>query len=241
MNKKLEQRWFKTGDGKCPLCGEPDSCTHIVSGCSKLTGLYTERHNKIARIMLKAILKGSMGAEVKQADIGSADKLTKSGLTLEDTHRYVPKDMLPATIANDPDAYAALSRPDATLRCSDDYGTLIILEFKVCRDTDQSYQQDKAEKQHETLVSHLRHRNHRVQQLNILVGATGTVYKNTLDQLVTLGVGRTHALKALEKVHMTLVQDLHTIVCERRRQEYSKKPSAQQTGRPPPTSKGRKR
>jgi ribonuclease HI len=218
MNKKLEQRWFKRGDGNCPLCGQPDSCTHIASGCPKLSGLYTERHNKAARILVKAILKGSLGANIIQADIGSTDKLAQAGMTLSDAHRCVPKDRLPADVANNPEAYGSLSRPDATL-ISDYPPRLEVVEVKVCRDTDRSVQLERAEKQHNTLISHMRRTRAAVQLNTFAFGATGTIYTDNLDQLVKLGVDRASAKKALRKIHNSLVQDLHTIVCTRRAQE----------------------
>jgi ribonuclease HI len=218
MNKKLEQRWFKRGDGNCPLCGQPDSCMHIASGCPKLSGLYTERHNRAARILVKAILKGSLGANIIQADIGSADKLARAGMTLSDAHRYIPKDRLPADVANNPEAYGSLSRPDATL--TRDYPPqLEVVEVKVCRDTDRSVQLERAEKQHTELISHMRRTRATVQLNTFAFGATGTIYTDNLDQMVKLGVDRASAKKALRKIHNSLVHDLHTIVCTRRAQE----------------------
>jgi hypothetical protein len=244
MNKKLEQRWFKTGDGNCPLCGQPDSCTHIASGCPKLSGLYTERHNKAARILLKSILKGRLGGRVIQADIGSADKLSAMGLTLADAHRQIPKDQLPTTVTSDPIAYQSLSRPDATVECNDP-PRIEVLEVKICRDTDRSVQLERADKQHASLITHMRNTNSRVNLVTFAFGATGTIYTDNLDQLITLGVDRATARKTLRKIHISLVHDLHTIVCSRRAQEWggtaaatSKPYATQPTHR---THKGRNR
>jgi hypothetical protein len=225
MNKKLEQRWFKRGDGNCPLCGKPDSCTHITGGCEKLTGLYTERHNRAARILVKAISKGSMGAGLRQADIGCTEKLLQAGLTLDNAHRRISREMLPRDVANNDAVYNSLSRPDATLVTTLPQ-RIDVIEVKVCRDTDRSTQLERAEKQHSTLISHLRRMYHDTVHLNTFAfGATGTIYQDNLDLLVTLGVGRPDAKRALQKIHKSLVQDLHTIVCARRAQEgkpYSK-------------------
>jgi ribonuclease HI len=219
MNKKLEQRWFKRGDGNCPLCGQPDSCTHIASGCPKLSGLYTERHNRAARILLKAILKGSLGACIHQADIGCADKLAAAGLTLDDAHRRVGKDLLPRDVASNQTLYDSLSRPDATLICNSP-PRVEVLEVKICRDTDRSVQLERADKQHAALLSHMERKlASSVKLTTFAFGATGTVYTDNLDQLVRLGVDAPTARRTLRKIHDSVVQDLHTIVCTRRHQE----------------------
>ena len=171
--------------------------------------------------MLKAILKGSLGASIRQADIGSADKMECSGLTLEETHRGVPKDMLPNAIANNPGAYNSLSRPDATLQCHGSPPRIEVMEVKICRDTDRNTQLERADKQHAELLSHMRgpHGSTLINLNTFAFGATGTIYTDNLEQLVKLGVDHASAKQTLRKVHTSLVQDLHTIVCARRAQE----------------------
>jgi len=82
FNKKLEQRWFKTGDGLCPLCKQPDGGGHIAGGCldPRMRGMYTARHNAVARVLLKAVAKGRRGGELCGADVGSAEDLHAAGL-----------------------------------------------------------------------------------------------------------------------------------------------------------------
>eukprot|EP00983_Pelagomonas_calceolata_P053973 1143513-Pelagomonas_calceolata.AAC.2 len=62
---------------QCPLCGEPDSALHILSGCkhSTISNMVTERHNNTSRILLKGVSKGPLGAALASMDIGSADRL----------------------------------------------------------------------------------------------------------------------------------------------------------------------
>eukprot|EP00983_Pelagomonas_calceolata_P080682 1155246-Pelagomonas_calceolata.AAC.2 len=62
---------------QCPLCGEPDSALHILSGCkhSIMSNMVTDRHNIASRILLKAVSKGPPGAGLASMDIGSADHL----------------------------------------------------------------------------------------------------------------------------------------------------------------------
>jgi ribonuclease HI len=48
-NGKLALRYGHADNDNCPLCGYPDSCTHIGSGCKKQSGLYINRHNAAVR------------------------------------------------------------------------------------------------------------------------------------------------------------------------------------------------
>ena len=61
----------------CPLCGEEDSITHILSACKHplMVALYILRHDQAGRKILRAIHAGSRGSAETHADIGAADKL----------------------------------------------------------------------------------------------------------------------------------------------------------------------
>ncbi|KAJ9520723.1 hypothetical protein QJQ45_007595 [Haematococcus lacustris] len=54
-NQKLAMRWGKAADDRCPLCGEADSATHLLSGCTRIAALIQERHNGAGRLITKAI------------------------------------------------------------------------------------------------------------------------------------------------------------------------------------------
>ncbi|KAJ9516339.1 hypothetical protein QJQ45_001026 [Haematococcus lacustris] len=54
-NQKLAMRWGKAADDRCPLCGEADSATHLLSGCTRTAALVQERHNGAGRLITKAI------------------------------------------------------------------------------------------------------------------------------------------------------------------------------------------
>ena len=66
---------------QCPLCGLTDGGEHISGGCrhASMERMYTERHNSTGRIVLGAISKGNMGADLVMADLGSAEKCEKGG------------------------------------------------------------------------------------------------------------------------------------------------------------------
>ncbi|KAJ9519674.1 hypothetical protein QJQ45_013303, partial [Haematococcus lacustris] len=81
-NQKLAMRWKKATDDLCPLCGEADSATHLLSGCSATLPLVQERHNGAGRLIAKAISKGTLGGCIRFADTGSWEKGAKDNLDL---------------------------------------------------------------------------------------------------------------------------------------------------------------
>ena len=237
FNKKLEKRWFKTGDGLCPLCKQPDGGGHIAGGCldPRMRGMYTARHNAVARVLLKAVAKGRRGGELCGADAGSAEDMRAAGLSHLSTHRQVLPSLLP------PGRTSAPSRPDAWMvnRGTDasgvgwvnNYGSrpdplsggdtwITLIEFKMCPNTDPTQQSDRAEVQHAELAALLAARlNGRgvVRRKTVLVGHSGTLFaEHSLETLMGLGVNRAAALKALGKAHRLACQHLHSIVGVRR-------------------------
>ena len=150
FNRKLEQRWFKTGDGLCPLCKQQDGGGHIAGGCldPRMRGMYTARHNS------------------------------------------------------------------------------------------RSQQQANAEKQHEQLEALLVTRLNgkgTVERKTILVGHSGTIYYDlSLETLMSLGVPRSCALKALGKAHRLACQHLHSIVGVRRHLEPPRPKGRHRQGMRPP-------
>ena len=241
FNRKLEQRWFKTGDGLCPLCKQPDGGGHIAGGCldPRMRGMYTSRHNAIARVLLKAVAKSNRGAELCGADVGSAEDMRAAGLGHLCAHRHIPRSMLPPGCASAP------SRPDAWmirrghstsgLGWMNTHGAeskplnsredtwITLIEIKMCPDTDPTKQQAQAEEQHaslDALLTKSLNGKGAVTRKTILVGHSGTVYDtDSLKALMSLGVQRSQALKTLGKAHRLACQHLHSIVGVRRHLE----------------------
>ena len=95
-----------------------------------------------------------------------------------------------------------------------------LVEVKMCPDTDPSRQRDKAREQHAELEALLRARINgqgSVKRTAILVGHSGTLYsEDSLEALMSLGVQRAPAVKALGKAHRLACQHLHSIVGVRR-------------------------
>ena len=76
----------------CPLCGEEDSITHMLSARKHplMVALYILRHDQAGRKILRAIHAGSRGSAETHADIGAADKLD----SLETESKRVPASVL---------------------------------------------------------------------------------------------------------------------------------------------------
>jgi hypothetical protein len=231
-NKKLEKRYTKQGDGLCPLCRQPDGTRHILSGCRALSGLYTERHNAVGRLILKAIRKGECGAEVVQHDVGSAAKLASAGMHNDLRDRLIPPSTLPDLVLQRHSCTReTCSRPDITLdsQAARNDPTVFtpplirLIEIKVCNDTDTTGQLTRAESQHEALFNMLQahYGTDRVQFVPLLFGATGTIYESTRARLVGLGVPLHAATRTLAAVHTTLCQHVHAIVGARRAREHT--------------------
>ncbi len=90
----------------CPLCGQDDSHTHLLTKCPALKGHHIERHNKLARLTVRSIMNGDKGRYVIWADIGKATKMGKIGIRkgkelpkwlLPDQARARVKELLPDT------------------------------------------------------------------------------------------------------------------------------------------------
>ena len=254
FNKKLEKRWFKTGDGLCPLCKQPDGGGHIAGGCldPRMRGMYTARHDAVARVLLKAIARGNRGGELCGADVGSAEHLQAAGLGHLSEHRRVAPSLLPprcTSVPSRPDAWLVTRGDDAGRGWMNKYGSLTnalppgaqtwvtLVEFKCCPDTDPTKQRDRANEQHEQLEALLKERiggQGHVTRKTILVGHSGTLYsEDSLKVLEGLGVERTPALKALGKAHRVACQHLHSIVGVRRHLAPPFRGQGRGTRRPP--------
>eukprot|EP00983_Pelagomonas_calceolata_P113518 1159995-Pelagomonas_calceolata.AAC.7 len=66
-----------------PLCGEPDSALHMLSGCkySTMSNVVIDRHNIASRIY-PTISKGPLWEGLASMDIGSADCLAVQDLQI---------------------------------------------------------------------------------------------------------------------------------------------------------------
>ncbi|KAJ9520002.1 hypothetical protein QJQ45_014732, partial [Haematococcus lacustris] len=140
-NQKLAMRWKRATDDRCPLCGEADSATHLLSGCSETLPMVQERHNGAGRLIAKAISKGTLGGYISFADTGSWEKGAKEDLDLPNDTLHTPLRALGLQIA----ATKNTTRPDILMVMpTKKTGTrgkaikrVIIIEIKYCSDSRQ--------------------------------------------------------------------------------------------------------
>ncbi|KAJ9508233.1 hypothetical protein QJQ45_030453, partial [Haematococcus lacustris] len=173
-NQKLALRWKRATDDRCPLCGEADSATHLLSGCSETLPLVQERHNGAGRLIVKAISKGTLGGYIRFADTGSWEKGAKENLDL-------PNDTLHTTLRALGLKTAATkntTRPDILMvtppakagKSGKVTERVTIIEIKYCSDSRWTDQLDRALNQHTNLAQTLRKEGHMVEIRPILLG-----------------------------------------------------------------------
>ena len=118
-NAKLAKRFQKpylgkTSDGRCLLCKNPDSATHVLGACTHklIKGRYIERHNEAVASTGKAIMEMAQdgGLAVLVADAGRLGKVT--GLC---ANSKVPNEVLLALLKNVPEDMLRRMRPDILL------------------------------------------------------------------------------------------------------------------------------
>ena len=245
-SNKMAFRCQQSNTMQCPLCGLTDGGEHISGGCrhASMERMYTERHNSTGRIVLRAISKGNMGADLVMADLGSAEKCETDGAPVLPL-RHVPEDMLPpqlpvpqqrsgeAAAAAQQEASEAGGKkklqPDAMIVQNSESGekheqTIYIIEFKYCRDTKPEAQLQACHAQHQELIEKLVTTGtprQNIKLIPILIGHSGTVYiEHTLRAIEMLGVTAIHARKCATKMHVEAIRQLHSIVKTRRYLEH---------------------
>ena len=218
----------------CPLCGLPDGGNHIAAGCKALSDMYTERHNRIGRIVLRAVAKGNMGGNLISADVGSAEKCTAAGAPAL-CQNHAPLQLFP----NTPFAASQLSalrhlKPDIMMAipCAGHQGPhihppttkILIAELKCCQDTRPQDQLARCLNQHHDLIELLKGAGYVEQNITVvplLVGHSGSIYRmHTLDSLDRLGIDKSKAEKCARKIHTEATTSLDSIVKNRRRLEH---------------------
>jgi hypothetical protein len=207
--------------------------------------MYTARHHHTGRILLRAISKGSMGAGLVMADLGSAENCEKDGAPVL-KYRQVPAEFLPAPTdlkktqgPTVPDQTRKKKlQPDAMIVQYPEHGTdrkqpmIYIVEFKYCRDTMPGNQLQACHDQHGDLIAQLEAKGtprSNIKLIPILLGHSGTIYtEHTLQGMETLGISKICAKKCALKMHIDAIKQLHSIVKTRRYLEHLGAPKAGQ-------------
>ncbi|KAJ9531789.1 hypothetical protein QJQ45_021938 [Haematococcus lacustris] len=201
-NQKLAMRWKRATDDRCPLCGNADSATHLLSGCSETLPMVQERHNGAGRLITKAISKGTLGGYISFADTGSWEKGAKESLDL-------PSDTLHTTLLTlglKPEDTKHTTRPDILMvaphkkasKDGKDTKRVCIIEIKYCSDSRWTDQLNKALTQHTHLAETIRKEDHMVAIIPILLGIGGITYEaHTRQHLLALGITQANTTKLL--------------------------------------------
>jgi exonuclease III/ribonuclease HI len=94
---KMFNRFDPTHTNKCPLCKTHlDGGHHALSGCEIIAqNIGSLRHNAAGRLIMKAISKGSKGADLIMADVGRQSLMEEVGLG--DIPHRIPDWMLQST------------------------------------------------------------------------------------------------------------------------------------------------
>jgi hypothetical protein len=131
----------------------------------------TERHNAAGQEILKAILRGSRGAWIAAADVGT---MPASGMGI------------PRTLADMGTTTTSMSRPDLVLKVPTSGETqgayeYICVEIKYCCDYLPDTQRERAEAQHRAFNERLAAKTQcTVRPVIILLGVSGTIYDDLL-------------------------------------------------------------
>ncbi|KAJ9521460.1 hypothetical protein QJQ45_008872 [Haematococcus lacustris] len=210
-NQKLAMRWKRATDDRCPLCGNADSATHLLSGCSETLPMVQERHNGAGRLITKAISKGTLGGYISFADTGSWEKGAKESLDL-------PSDTLHTTLQTlglKPEDTKHTTRPDILMvtphkkasKDGKDTKRVCIIEIKYCSDSRWTDQLNKALTQHTHLAETIRKEDHMVAIIPILLGIGGITYEaHTRQHLLALGITQANTTKLLNKGRKRLLE-----------------------------------
>ena len=231
---KWAKRFDPSQDGACPLCGQLDNTERAISGCPCLSEAVTNRHHKTARIIIRAISNGRLGADLVLTDVGK--RMDTCAMGIPYTGRHLSRCYIPSHLwerskhTSIPDAVLihtkSLRKDGLFQHCQNLRATIV--EFKFCTDMDPTKQQNRATAQHiNGMKALLEEAGYQVTQQNITLGTRGTVYKTSPEQLQALGVEKKAALTALRQAHLQAVHSLTDIINCRRaliHQHHKQKP-----------------
>ena len=237
FNRKLAYMFKMAQSPKCVLCGQVDGGHHIASGCPKHVKMYTDRHNKAVRMIIKAICQGRQGGCLVMADAGRKEKCQQDEIPY--LPRTIPMEALPEAIPEEVKRVLTTeSRLDAFLHRQvktgfASYSEYIILEVKYCRDTDPCPQLDRAEHQHKELADAIQAAEPTacVKYLPVLLGVAGTVYTiHTTDHLEEVGIVGAALKRLANSLNEHAVKSLHWIYTAKRKQEKPLLPAREPGG-----------
>ena len=179
-----------------------------MSACYLLSLLTTSRHNAAGRFILQAVRTGARGAYLFSADVG----------VLEPSVTPLPRG-IPAHVFDS--LTSATSRPDLVLCVPGVSGrkpSFICVELKYCCEWRLDSQRARALAQHQALIAALQAQGYNASTVVLLLGVSGTIYKDTLDAMhAHLGVSKQHARDVARRLHLHAVHSLSSIYGSKRK------------------------
>jgi hypothetical protein len=190
-----------------------------------MTGMYTLRHNELGGQGYKTVGKGKLGASVVCQDLGRHNAAETPEEQAEIRTRIGSALKGPRKLTDDERRQFDNYRPDIFIQ--HDMINFHIVEFKCCRDTDPDQQRANAIEQHQELVAALRNlfgaQPIIVQIHPILIGVTGTIYKDFYDTMDLLGVSTTEAKRCAANLHRIAVSYVDKIMTTKWKQEQQQR------------------
>ena len=228
--RKMAYRCGHAPSSKCLLCGDEDGGHHTASGCPALKRMYINRHNKVGRLIMTRVLRGRKGAFVIQMDLGSTENCAEDGIMAHQS-RNIPWELLPRGLKEAVQQAQGTTdkRPDGMLykpKIGNNPAEYWIIEVKICRDSDPTGQQSKADYQHQVLIDKIKDIDPtaKVWYYPLLVGVAGTIYNSTTMNLQALGIKGQALKQCISEVHTAAVKSLHSIYTTKRKLEKPKEP-----------------
>ena len=172
----------KPATARCPLCGDPDSGSHILGACKNrhLKGLYIERHNEAVAALGRAIMQGAKGGCLSALVADAGWHGTVTGLAELDR---IPQQALPNVPAQclrrmRPDMLI-FERPahgDAAAKLEDlqsaEYRRTCkvhVVEVVFCMEVSYLKKHQEKHKQHEALLDHFKLAGYAEVHLHLLI------------------------------------------------------------------------
>ena len=215
----------------CPLCGNPDSGTHIMLACKceEMHKLYVERHNKAVRIIANAALKGQYASSYHTVDGGLISRLeltaaqhvaNRTPVFLTNTRGAVERrpDILQAIgIAwEEASRYRVRRVPVAPPNGPDAARTINIGEVGYGVDTRLQDKAAEKRQQHAALEEDLTNRGWTAQVYPSALGVSGAMQPSLPETLWKLGIRGKAMNRVASQLQRNAVQYCHALHVKRR-------------------------
>jgi ribonuclease HI len=210
-NAKLAFRYNRAMSPACPLCGAPDSQTHMLGGCQHpaMHNLYIARHHHAARTIALAAIRGNSPGRMVQCDVGSCTALSAA------------LGHLPASV---PIQYArrphTLPRPDFTTVQYNPLGRHLIAYYdvKFGPDTTLESKLPDARSHYRPLINATSKRFSPSVHI-LLLGVGGRIPSTLFQTFLSMGISHAQSIRLCNSLNRLAVTWLRTIVSTRRRLE----------------------